>query len=145
MAFVVTDAGRVALMQSFVGIASVPSAFYIALCTNLPDESADGTTLAQVEPPTGAGYARQSLPTGVGDWAESGFGVANLNSLTWGPATDDWGVIKSWALCSSLTGGEVYCAGDLPLSYRVLPPLVIELSTGALALEAESPYETVVT
>lgn len=145
MSVVLTDHGEVQFGQYAVGLATPPASFYVAVCLNMPDPSVDGTSLSQVEVAGSAGYARQPIPSGGTGWASSGSGATNTVALTFGPATADWGVVRVWALCDALTGGNVLLAADLPESFRVLPDVELVLAAGALTIGAKSPTETIVT
>ena len=84
---------------------TAPTAWYAALYTATPTDSAAGTEVS------GGGYARQAV-----SWTIQAGGTAqasNSGALTWPAATSDWGSVTHAAVVDSLTGGNI-------MSYEIL-------------------------
>lgn len=141
---IVTEFGAADVLSCYVGLTSPPAALYVALLNELPDETINGTTLSQVEVPSGVGYARALIGVGASNWAVYGEAVANRNELLYGPSTDDWGVVRAWALCTALTDGDVIISNTLPEAWRVLGGRSYAIGEGVIAWQATSPVEPIV-
>jgi hypothetical protein len=94
-----------------------PTTYYVAMMTQAPDVTNDGTQLSE---PVGAGYARISIPNDGTTWgAPAGGVVANINTVTWAAATADWPTTSHYALCDAATGGNVYLFGTFRTPRKV--------------------------
>jgi len=72
---------------------------YVALYTTAPnwdDGTGSGGTAVEV---TGAGYSRVSLLSTL--WYGNHEGHLNGAELLFGPATEDWGIIRGWGIWNS--------------------------------------------
>lgn len=90
-----------------------PTQYWVALSTQIPDPSTDGTMLG--EPSTADGYARVNITNnGTVFGTPTGGVIANIVTISFGVVTTaDWPVIKSYALCDAPTNGNVYLYGTL--------------------------------
>jgi hypothetical protein len=114
MATGVTDFGVNTWLNILFGITAPPSTYYVALCTEAPDDGFDGSILATIEPDPAFAYARQPIPADAADWATaiSGF-TTNAAEVDFGVPTDTWGIMTHFALCTAASAGDVYCYGEL--------------------------------
>jgi len=142
---VVTDYGLNYISGSFFGAQyAVPTSFWVALVTDLPDPSADGTML--LEPPTANGYARVQATNDVTVWgAPSGGVVSNVVTIFF-PAvsTADWPAISGYVFCDAATGGNVYLAGRLRIPQVASVGTRLRFDPGALVLSANQPTQAII-
>ena len=103
--------------------------YRLALLTAKPAPDDDGSELAEV---VAADYARITVAASVFT-ADSG-AMYNESTVTFPTATNDWGVIRYWALTTALTGGEFITAGRLTTAKRVNTGSVASFEPGALSL-----------
>lgn len=106
----VTDYGATQWAQVITGAISLPSSYWIALCDEEPGTDMDGTVLADLEPV--GGYGRVQYLTGPTYWDNNGQYVTNLNTISFGIPTADWGMITHFALCDASSGGDLYAFGE---------------------------------
>lgn len=71
-----------------------PTAWYVALCTSDPTDSALGTEVS------GGGYARQSVTFTV-----SGNNASNTSAIEFPEATADYGTVQAVMIMPASTGG----------------------------------------
>ena len=87
-----------------------PSTWYMALVVG--DEPSGFITGAELDEPSGGGYARQVIQNNASNWQEITFGVMSHTKEIWFPtATKNWGLVHSWALCNASSGGEIFSFG----------------------------------
>lgn len=98
------------------GAYTVPTNFYLALCTSTPDSSMDGTTLASVQPVDGSFY-RPQFPDW--NWSTSSGGVSTYNTQISLTPANDWGSVTHFAICDAATAGNMYWFGVLSSSFYV--------------------------
>lgn len=113
MASYVTDYGQDYFAGMVYGASfTQPTHYWVALCTQVPSRSTDGTTLSE---PTGSNYARLQITNdGTIFGAPAGGVISNVTQLSFGVvATADWPVIYAYALCDAATAGNVYLFGTL--------------------------------
>lgn len=142
----VTDWGAGALLAVLLAQASAPSQFWVALAGSEPGTAADGDSLADLEPPGAAGYARQSIATGGTAWSDptdTGY-ATNLTAIDFGVPTADWGALTHYVLCTAETGGQIWCYGEFDVPAHGSATWNISLPAGALRLQAGSADATVV-
>ena len=119
----------------FGGRSLPPDSYFLALIrTNQPNAFSDGTELD--EPPTDVtGYARLEIPNDATMWDTDGYYlVKNVVDLTFLEATADWGRINYWALCNSVTEGQVYATGKMPNSELVNSGDIVHIPAGSLQI-----------
>lgn len=104
-----TTYGRKLLIDNlFVAPTAGIGTVYIALCFVVPGTTDDATRLIE---PVGLGYARKSY---AGGWLTGQPGEAfNGNQITFALPSADWGVLRGWAMCNTLTAGKVIASGAL--------------------------------
>lgn len=82
---------------------------WVGLSTTVPDDDSTGAT-----EPVGGGYARVELPRTTDSWqAPAGRQIVTADDVTWGEATDDWGVLLAWVLFDAETAGDPVVSGRL--------------------------------
>lgn len=85
---------------------------------------------------SGGGYSRASVTLSNGA-VVSGIGVrtANLNDLTFGPATESWGVI-AWVKVHDTTANRVVYGGMIPASsqFNISTNQPYEIKAGSLGI-----------
>lgn len=97
---------------------------YIALCTARVTDSNTGTT---IDEPAGGSYARVRCRT----WDKSSGGATeNSQDITFPTATAGWGKILDFAICDTLTTGNVLAYGSLTVSKVVQTGDTPKFSTG---------------
>lgn len=88
---------------------TMPATVYVALFTANPGEA--GSTAAEI--PAGRGYTRQNFTTVAGA-TDINTGIAqNTTAFSFGPATDDWGIVTHAAVMDAATGGNMLLYGPL--------------------------------
>ena len=129
MASGVTDWGSAQFLSWAFGITAPPSAFYIALTTDEPGTDTDGTVMTDLEPDPSLNYNRISVPTGSANWSDpDGLSyITNLNDISFDTPSSDWPVCTHFAVCDSLTDGEVFFYGefDIPVVPNATMPAVL--------------------
>lgn len=120
-----TDYGSNYISQIVFGAQStIPTSWWMALVTTLPDPSADGTMLS--EPPTAYGYARVQVPNNSSNWGLATGGVVSNAATIYFPAVTgliDWPAVSAYVFCDASTGGNIYLAG------RLRTPMVATVGT----------------
>jgi len=98
----ISQTGENLFLDAITGFASLPTTLYLALSMSTPEPYNNANALSE---PT-AGYARQEVLQA--NWTQSSSGSAVYSDAIQFPtATADWGVIKTWVLCTALTGGNI--------------------------------------
>lgn len=110
---------------------------YVALLTGQPTDA--DSSIAALEF-TGTGYARAS--TAPTDWstptqAATGdpYESSNVNVVTFGSASADWGTATWFALMTALTSGHIIGYGQLNSSLAVVSGITVEFDVGALVAD----------
>jgi hypothetical protein len=138
----ITEYGSNAFTNHITGKVALPASFYVALCSSEPDQATDGTLLASIEP-SGGSYARQVLTRGAAYWNDAAGGAGTtVSAIAFPTATADWGNITHYALCTALTGGEVYGWGELANPAFIESGQVYTLDAGSVSIIAAPPTET---
>lgn len=136
----VSDYGSQAWLEVMFGINTLPTTWYLALCTQEPGEQWDGTLLQDVEPwgpddYTGTVYARQPIASSDTDWDVSDDGLAiNVNVITWGVPDVDWGIVTHFALVDDDTDGNLWLFGEFSSPISANGDAEIFLDTGDLVI-----------
>jgi len=144
MAGGLSDWGATELAGVLFGALDPPAGYWVALVTDEPGPTADGTDLTELEP-AGGGYARLYYPSGLDRWAIDGNAVVNLTGLDFGTPTADWGLLSHYALCSAAVAGGVYGHGEFANPVYVAAGFDLVVPAGGLvvvlaAAETESTY-----
>lgn len=106
---------------------------YLALCTVAPTDVSTGTTIT--EPSTsGTGYTRIEIPSTSLNNATSGY-INNAVTLTFPIATAAWGTITHFAVCDSVTLGNMLLWGT------VTPNIVVD-TDGIVSLAPDELHIT---
>ncbi|WP_099866072.1 phage tail fiber protein [Pararhizobium haloflavum] len=88
---------------------AMPATVYLALFTSDPGEV--GSAAGEV---TEGGYARQAI-TGAMSAADATSGTStNTAAISFGPATEDWGMISHVGVFDAETGGNMLLYGEMP-------------------------------
>lgn len=141
----ITDYGANAFGDHLSGVTTLPGTFYVALCSTQPDVGVDGTTLATLEP-VGASYARVALPRDGGtSWQAADQGViTTLVEVDFAVATEDWGTITHYALCTALSAGYVYGYGQFTYEQRIMAGDQMSIPAGGISLAFVGPTNPMV-
>lgn len=107
-------------------VSALPSAYYVALSTTIPDSNGDGLTEV-----TGGGYSRGAL--NGGSVPADGM-VGNLTDVEYPIATSDWGTIQAFALYDAATGGNLLAWDILSPQQVVTTGNQVRFKPGALKL-----------
>lgn len=139
-----TDYGANAFADHLSGVATLPTTYYVALCSSQPDVGVDGTSLAALEPAAGA-YARVALGRTSAEWAAADQGISTIQvTVTFPTATADWGTITHYALCTALTGGSVYGYGQFTFAQYVASGDTMVVPVGGISLAFVGPTNPMV-
>lgn len=141
-----TSWGQGQFLNICLNLASPPASFWLALCTDEPGIDADGTTIADLEPDSAAGYARVEIPVDSANWTNAlGTTYAtNIFDITFPTPTDIWGVINHFALCSLDTAGEVYIYGEFDVSSEVDTTAPFLIPAGGIVIVFSSVLPSIV-
>jgi hypothetical protein len=113
----ITVYGQNFLANLFTGQTSLPSSWYLALLTGVPDSLMTGTTVAAVEAaggPGSYGYARLAVVNSATYWTTGNNGLTgNVAALYWPIATGSWGgttntPIAYFGVTDAATAGNLY-------------------------------------
>lgn len=105
------DYAENALLNHVLGTAAMTSpTVYVALYTVAPTDSTSGTEVSA------GGYARQTIAFA----SASAGSAANSGTVTFGPASADWGTVVAVALLDASTAGNMLFYGTLSVSRSVL-------------------------
>jgi len=143
------DYGSYAWLQVMFGLDSLPSTWYVALCTVEPGEQWDGTLLQDVEPwgpddYTGTVYARQPITPTITDWGASDAGlVANLNVISWGVPDVDWGIVTHFALTDDPTDGNLWLFGQFSQPVSANGDAEVFLDVGDLVISLDNVVSSI--
>lgn len=86
--------------------------FYIAAAFTSPGYLSTGSTLDE---PDGGGYARVEVPNSHAGWTHAADGMkSNMADILFPTATEAWGTIRFWAICTAATDGEIVSYGTSP-------------------------------
>lgn len=77
-----------------------PDAVYIGLFSNVPDDSTPGAFIVD------AGLKHI-------DWSLTGSTATNVTNVIFGPATEDWGTVRSFGLYDSIASSNLLLWGIL--------------------------------
>jgi hypothetical protein len=129
-----TEALALAWLLSAEGAPGVvrPTAWYIALFTTATTDGGGGTELST----SSTGYARQSVSFSVGN-NNGATKASNTASITFGPATANWGTITHMAIYTANTGGTMLFHGPLVNSRTITAGDVFQISVGNLTIELQ--------
>lgn len=112
---------------------SVPSAYRVALLSALPGPETTGAELAAFEP-VDPSYERLEVPTGSAYWSAPVEGYSRYTSaLTFTPSTN-WGTIVAYALCSGMSGGQIYAYDYLTTPVYGQAGSTIQIPANALSI-----------
>lgn len=90
------------------GAPPIPT-FYVAALYTSPVYLSTGSTLDE---PSGGGYARVEVANDDTGWTHAADGMkSNMADVLFPVATENWGTIRFWAICTAATGGEIVTYG----------------------------------
>ena len=101
------------LMSFFAKSTAAPPEMYVALISQIaPTPYVSG---AELDEPQVESYTRAPIPSSLAGWESNGQMnvISNVEDVVWGTATEDWGELRYWALCSAEADGYVYAIGDM--------------------------------
>lgn len=112
--------------------ADAPAAFYLALLSTLPNSEDDGTSIAAYEP-VDDGYARVLVPVGTA-WSIPIDGFSEYNTAISFTATEDWGTVLAFALCTEATGGQMLMYDYLAAPVQAQSGATVQIPANALSM-----------
>lgn len=130
----INDYGAGYWAELMVGLQSIPSAYWIALCTQEPGDASDGTILQDFEPDTAAGYARVSYTTGASYWGVNGQYVTNTATVDFGVPTAAWGLLTHFALTDDPVAGNLFAYGEMHNAVNADITTDVQLPPGGIVL-----------
>jgi hypothetical protein len=101
------------------GSVTRPTAWYIGLFTDNPDEAGAGTEIS------GNGYARKAVTFTV-----SGNNASNSSAIDFDAATGSWGTITHAAIFDAASSGNMIAYGSLTTSKAVTTGDILRLASG---------------
>jgi len=130
------------LFRSNTNSFGAPANVSVALCTDVPSESQNGTTIPEVPEGAANGYNRVNLGAPANaDWDESdqvndSGHIQNAAAVTFGAATTAWGNVSGIALVTNQGwgSGEVLMFGALTTPKDVGAGDTFQFNTGELDL-----------
>ena len=142
MASNITDYGENLLVGTLFGASTaVPTVFWMALCTQAPQISDDGTTI--LEPTVGA-YTRVSFANTTAFWsAPSGGLVLNVAAITFPLCTADWPSVTHYAFTSAVTGGNMYLYAPLQVPRVVSTGHLCKFDIGQLSISLQGQRQSI--
>lgn len=120
------------LLDHSLGIASytMPTTVYLSLHTSDPGET--GSLSGEITT-SGSAYARISLATKM-NATDSSTGVSENNTtITFGPATTDWGTVTHVAISDASTAGNMLMKGPLSTAQTATIGQSIQFTSGQLS------------
>lgn len=115
------------------GLESPLSTLYLALIKGAePTAFLTGSELAEV---TGGSYAREAIPLNGTYWYEGDYGrIICQVDVEFAVATADWGRVRSWALCTAASGGNVMYYGKFKQAKNVQDGDMFRIPAGAIQI-----------
>lgn len=108
---------------------------YIALTTSIPLLGAPGNKLVEPQSTT---YARKEYGLGADYWVlEGGRAISNAKDIAWDTPTEDWKMVRGWAMCTAATAGIVIASGALSNPFFIKSGTQPVVPTGALRMRME--------
>ena len=120
-----------------------PNEYYLALVStgNTPDAFVTGMDIVE---PEAASYVRVLIPNDQTNWQSSLPAVySNALEVRFPTATESWGGITYWALCSAATEGYVYLWGEFVNQFAVGEGDTVIIDAESLQLEFTDIYEEI--
>ena len=120
--------------------APTTSSLYLGLFTTAPSDSAAGTE------PSGNGYARVEIVSGLSTWAgtqsagstttSSGSSgtTSNNGSITFPTPTDTWGTVTHFGIFDAATSGNMLFHGALTISKTINQDDTVAFPAGSLSV-----------
>lgn len=142
MASGVSDYGAETWLSALFGVVALPTGYYIALCLDEAGAAMDGDMLADLEP-TDTAYARQPYGTGVDEWGANGPYLTNLLDIEFPTPVEDWGYLTHFALCDSVTSGQLYAWGEMFNPQYVSTDIGMLIPPGGLVLGLQALDNTI--
>jgi hypothetical protein len=97
------------VVDYIMGNSSIPATMYLAVTSGEPIQTDTGSDLNE---PVDTGYARVAISTGA-SWSSGESGTTTLlDAVELGPSVETWGNITHWAICDSLTDGNLLMWGS---------------------------------
>lgn len=129
----VWGAGKVG--RQVFGLEAGVGTLYLALIKGAePTAFMTGGELAEVST-SGTGYARQPIALNGTNFYEGDYGrIVCSTEINFPTATDDWGRVRSWALCTASTGGDVMFYGKFKAAKRIETGDIFRVPGGALKI-----------
>ena len=130
-----TDIGANLLANVLVNRTSIPATLYVALFTDSPVPTDNGTTVADLEP-SGGGYVRKSISMSSSAWVAATDGAtSNSAALSYGMTSADWGTVSHYGMLTAATAGDLLWYGPL-LEPAVVPSgIAFEIGVGGIYLQ----------
>jgi hypothetical protein len=143
MASYVTDYGQDYFAGMIFGTNTKPASYYVALCTQVPSRSTDGTTLVE---PVGSNYARKLVANnGTIFGTPAGGVISNITAIDFGVvATADWPVLYAYAICDAATAGNVYLFGTLRVPRAAPIGHQVSFDIGLITFSINSISQTII-
>lgn len=107
-------------------VSALPSVYYVALSTTIPDENGDGMTEV-----SGGGYSRGVLQDGS---APDGGVVGNLTDVEYPEAASAWGTVKAFGIYDAASGGNLLAWDLVQPEQTVVTGNQVRFKPGALKL-----------
>lgn len=129
----ISDYGLGVWVGALVQAVPLPGSYYVALVVTEPGEASDGDVLVDIEPSDSA-YHRRRYGVGPAQWAVAENYVTNLNEISFGTATVDWGFLTHYVLTTAAVSGEIFAWGELLNPTFVQAGFAVTLPVGGIVL-----------
>lgn len=125
--------------------ATSPVNYYASLETSACSDAASGTEVST----SGTAYSRQTLARATATWngthgnttgASSGTSgtVTNASTITFSPATADWGTVSHWEIKDASTAGNAIVCAALTSSRTITTGSTPAFAAGALTIQVDN-------
>lgn len=123
------ESGIINVLRGTTFPLSATGSVYVSLHTATLNDDGTGTEVSA------GGYARVAVSKATGSWdAPSGGATANTNTITFGPASANWGTVTHFGIWDASTTGNLLFLGALSSSRTVNDGDSATFAAGALTI-----------
>lgn len=121
------------LLGLFGNLEAPVPVYYVALSQSEITPTMTGDDLVE---PVGIGnYQRFAIVSDSDNWELNGTALWNRNDLVFPAATAEWGIVRSWALCTSPVSGDVFVFDDLVEPFAIEVDDQITIPAGSIYID----------
>lgn len=108
--------------------------FWFALLTEQAGATATGTSIQE---PIAGSYERARIDNVSGSWEISGTSLNNGVAIEFVPATEDWGMVRGWAMCTDNLDGKVIMLEMFETPVEVTAGTSVTFPIGGVSIDFE--------